>query len=184
MRTRDWIACIELAALQHSRPRVAHCAGRQLFFRDAVARARDSSPNGVVDKASLKTIMACHAAEYASLPQSTRAGYEAQACSFAGKKLEGLQDDIGQLHTRIALEEMRVQFELVEASPWTLSSCRLSDAQKHRFRALFFSSEFSRSRVDELRKAATTTPPIPEMTYRLRLSNVQLALPRSSPFPA
>ena len=86
-------------------------------------------------------------------------------------KVTAINEDISALQTRITIESHRFESDGRARNPWHLSSCRLTETQKLHFRALYNdSNRFSRTKIDHLREAASAAPPVPDMSFRLRVS--------------
>lgn len=160
----------QLLSLQQSIPNVGHISGRQVFLQEAMAEARHLFAGGsALSPAMSKAVMAQHAAEYGRLTSAQRRGYEKKAAEIVEQRRAGIRDNAEELRQRLSLERQRLQEETMQASPWRLSSCRLSDIEKDTLRRMYRSGSYSRSKVDQLRTSSAEAPPIPSLDFRLRL---------------
>ena len=147
--------------------------GRQLYFKDLMAVLADwkTRKHRVSDLKSGHKVMALHGTYYKELSASRKRAYETQAALAMSRKEIEREEALEEARAALQLEKVRQAEQAVQRSPLLVGSCNLSDQSLEGLQAQLDSGEFSQSKVQTLRAAASVAPELPDAAHHASLSH-------------
>ena len=144
--------------------------GRHIFMAEAMEAASFRSPDGKLSKSVSKDIMAKHGAHYKMLPQDLRSEFEAKAAQKRISDQTAIEQALAELGPQVAMQAAQItESTQNESNSARVAHCTLSQADEDSLAALWNSEDFSRAKVDALRKAAQVAPEVPAVEAQERL---------------
>ena len=153
--------------------------GRQLFLKEEMNVAKQMA-GGPLKPEVCREIMAGSGQRFYGLDGDAQLQYALRAKDLADDKISDKYEDLLSLHSRIDLAEMRQKEEAAMDNHWKMSMCVWDYDITRVFDGCFQSDEFSRTRVHNLRAAASIQPAM--LSYEERLPFAQYDLLQKQPF--